>query len=67
METAEQVLNRMEQQFDRAVDAAYEEHCKRMILARALEDIIEDGTCTPSIKEIAVYALGLMADEKTVN
>ncbi len=67
MEEAEVVLSRMEKQFDRVVDAAYEEHCKRKILESALEDILEDGTCTPSIKEIAEYAMKLVAGEKSVN
>ena len=59
-----QVLDRMEKQFDKVVDAAYEEHCKRMILMSAIEDILEDGTCTASIREIAEYAIGLVNAEK---
>jgi hypothetical protein len=59
-----QVLDRMEKQFDKVVDAAYEEHCKRMILMSAMEDILEDGTCTASIREIAEYAIGLVNAEK---
>jgi hypothetical protein len=54
----------MEKQFDKVVDAAYEEHCKRMILMSAIEDILEDGTCTASIREIAEYAVGLVNDKK---
>jgi hypothetical protein len=54
----------MEKQFDKVVDAAYEEHCKRMILMSAMEDILEDGTCTASIREIAEYAIGLVNAEK---
>ena len=59
-----QVISRIESQFDRVVDAAYEEHCKRMILMSAIEDILEDGTCTASIREIAEYAVGLVNDKK---
>jgi hypothetical protein len=59
-----QVISRIESQFDRVVDAAYEEHCKRMILMSAMEDILEDGTCSASIREIAEYAVGLVNDKK---
>ena len=58
------VLSRMETQFDNLADAAYDEHCKRMILMSAIEDILEDGTCTASIREIAEYAVGLVNDKK---
>ena len=61
------VLNRMETQFDRLADAAYDEHCKRMILMSAMEDILKDGTCTASIREIAEYAMGLVDDKKSVD
>jgi len=59
-----QVISRIEKQFDTVVDAAYEEHCKRMILMSAMEDILEDGTCTASIREIAEYAIGLVNEKK---
>jgi hypothetical protein len=62
-----QVLDRMEKQFDKVVDAAYEEHCKRMILMSAMEDILEDGTCSASIREIVEYAVGLVNAEKSVD
>ena len=58
------VLSRMETQFDNLADAAYDEHCKRMILMSAIEDILEDGTCTASIRDIAEYAVGLVNDKK---
>jgi hypothetical protein len=61
------VLNRMETQFDNLADAAYDEHCKRMILMSALEDILADGTCTANIREIAEYAIGLVDDKKSVD
>jgi hypothetical protein len=48
-------------------DAAYDEHCKRMILMSALEDILADGTCTASIRKIAEYAMGLVDDKKSVD
>ena len=59
-----QVIDRIETQFNTVVNAAYEEHCKRMILMDAMQDIIEDGTCSASIREIAQYAMKLVNAEK---
>lgn len=61
------VLNSMETQFDRLADAAYEEHCKRIVLMSALEEILEDKTCSASVRDIAEYAIGLMKAEKPVD
>jgi hypothetical protein len=35
-----------------------------MILMDAMQDIIEDGTCSASIREIAQYAMKLVNAEK---
>jgi hypothetical protein len=59
-----QVIDRIETQFNTVVNAAYDEHCKRMILMDAMQDIIEDGTCSASIREIAQYAMKLVNAEK---
>lgn len=64
METVETVINRVESQFDRMVDAAYEEYCQKMMLKTILEDILKDETCSDSIKELATYGLGLVSDGK---
>ena len=58
-----QTIDKMEKDFNRVADAAYEEYCSKMILLNALEDIIEDGTCSASIREIAEYAMKLVNDE----
>jgi len=58
-----QVIDRIETQFNTVIDAAYDEHCKRMILMDAMQDIIEDGTCSASIREIAQYAMKLVNDK----
>ena len=58
-----QVIDRIETQFNTVIDAAYDEHCKRMILMDAMQDIIEDGTCSTSIREIAGYAMKLVNDK----
>ena len=50
-----QTIDKIEKDFNRVADMAYEEYCSKMILLDALEDIIEDGTCSASIKEIAQY------------
>ncbi|NBS70188.1 hypothetical protein EBT31_14940 [bacterium] len=59
-----QTIDKIEKDFNRVVDRAYEEYCSKMILLDALEDIIEDGTCSASIKEIAQYAMKLVNDKK---
>jgi hypothetical protein len=59
-----QTIDKIEKDFNRVADMAYEEYCSKMILLDALEDIIEDGTCSASIKEIAEYAMKLVNDKK---
>jgi hypothetical protein len=59
-----QVIDRIETQFNTVIDAAYEEYCSKMILMEAMQDIIEDGTCSASIREIAEYAMKLVNAEK---
>jgi hypothetical protein len=59
-----QTLDRIERDFNYVADMAYEEYCSKMILLDALEDIIEDGTCSASIREIAQYAMKLVNAEK---
>ena len=59
-----QTIDKIEKDFNRVADMAYEEYCSKMILLDALEDIIEDGTCSASIKEIAEFAMKLVKAEK---
>jgi hypothetical protein len=59
-----QTIDKIEKDFNRVADMAYEEYCSKMILLDALEDIIEDGTCSASIREIAQYAMKLVNDKK---
>lgn len=59
-----QTIDKIEKDFNRVADMAYEEYCSKMILMAAMEDILEDGTCTASIREIAEYAVGLVNDKK---
>jgi hypothetical protein len=59
-----QTIDKIEKDFDRVADMAYEEYCSKMILMAAMEDILKDGTCTASIREIAEYAVGLVNDKK---
>ena len=59
-----QTIDKIEKDFDRVADMAYEEYCSKMILMAAMEDILKDGTCTASIREIAEYAVGLVNAEK---
>lgn len=59
-----QTIDKIEKDFNRVADAAYEEYCSKMILLDAMQDIIEDGTCSASIKEIAEYAMKLVNAEK---
>jgi hypothetical protein len=58
-----QTIDKIEKDFNRVADAAYEEYCSKMILMAAMEDIIEDGTCSASIREIAQYAMKLVNDK----
>ena len=58
-----QTIDKIEKDFNRVADMAYEEYCSKMILLDALEDIIEDGTCSASIREIAQYAMKLVNDK----
>ena len=60
----ETVINRIETQFDKMVDAAYEEYCQKMVLKTILEDILKDDTCSESVKELATYGLGLVNNGK---
>jgi hypothetical protein len=60
----ETVINRVETQFDKMVDAAYEEYCQKMVLKTILEDILKDATCSESVKELATYGLGLVNNGK---
>ena len=60
----ETVINRIETQFDKMVDAAYEEYCQKMVLKTILEDILKDETCSESVKELATYGLGLVNNGK---
>lgn len=62
-----QTIDKIEKDFNRVADMAYEEYCSKMILMAAMEDIIKDGTCTASIREIAEYAIGLVNAEKSVD
>jgi hypothetical protein len=59
-----QTIDKIEKDFNRVADMAYEEYCSKMILMAAMEDILKDGTCTASIREIAEYAVGLVNDKK---
>jgi hypothetical protein len=58
-----QTIDKIEKDFNRVADMAYEEYCSKMILLDAMQDIIEDGTCSASIREIAQYAMKLVNDK----
>ena len=56
----EEVINRIETQFDKMVDTAYDEYCQKMVLKTILEDILKDETCSESIKNLITFGLDLV-------